>query len=478
MAKKNIISVDFEFPGGITDYSAFDNNISLLDADIIVFNPNISHFTLYASENYQGKPSLSESRSFELKERLNHWRKELIDAYNSGKTIFFFLEELQEVFIDTGRRNYSGTGRNKQKTIIVEKINNYGTLPFDISVRDARGSKILLNNETNILRNYWEKYSGLSSYKVVIEDKVSKKLLTTKDNQNILGALLKHKTSNGHFLLLPSLNIDEDKFLKLRNGEYYWSKEATIFGNNLQSIFLEIDASLKAQSENTPKPQWLSNENYELKIEKKYYEKMDHIENELTRLTKEKEEIRTQLEKELFMKNLLFENGKPLEHSVLDSLTLLGFKATNYKESDKEFDVVFEAEEGRFLGEVEGKDSKAINVDKLRQLEMNIHEDLSRDEVEHPAKSVLFGNAFRLVPLEERSDFFTEKCKIAALRSNTALIRTTDLFFISKYLKEKKDIRFAKKCREAIFKTSGKIVEFPKIPKGKTKTKKFDEANT
>jgi hypothetical protein len=48
--------------------------------------------------------------------------------------------------------------------------------------------------------------------------------------------------------------------------------------------------------------------------------------------------------------------------------------------------VVFESEEGRLIGEAEGKDNKAINVDKLRQLSMNIHEDIQREEVTTPAK--------------------------------------------------------------------------------------------
>jgi hypothetical protein len=57
--------------------------------------------------------------------------------------------------------------------------------------------------------------------------------------------------------------------------------------------------------------------------------------------------------------------------------------------------VVFESEEGRLIGEAEGKDNKAINVDKLRQLSMNIHEDIQREEVTTPAKGVLFGNGYR-----------------------------------------------------------------------------------
>ncbi|MCH8088935.1 MAG: hypothetical protein IH955_02845, partial [Chloroflexi bacterium] len=126
--------------------------------------------------------------------------------------------------------------------------------------------------------------------------------------------------------------------------------------------------------------------------------------------------------------------------------------------------VVFKSLEGRLLGEAEGKDNKPINIDKLRQLEMNILEDFEREVVTEMAKGVLFGNAYRLRPLDERDEYFTEKCTTAANRSGTALVRTPDLFRVAQYLSNRTDERFAKKCREAILGTKGGIVVFPEVP--------------
>jgi hypothetical protein len=106
---------------------------------------------------------------------------------------------------------------------------------------------------------------------------------------------------------------------------------------------------------------------------------------------------------------------------------------------------------------------KAINIEKLRQLEMNINEDFARDEVNQIAKGALIGNAYRLTPPEERDDFFSAKCLTAAARNNTALIRSIDLFKIAKYLSEKNDKTFSTKCRKAILDSSG-IVTFPSVP--------------
>jgi len=138
----------------------------------------------------------------------------------------------------------------------------------------------------------------------------------------------------------------------------------------------------------------------------------------------------------------------------------MGFTAAPFKVSDSEFDVVFESAEGRLIGEAEGKDNKAVNIDKLRQLSMNIHEDLQREEVTAPAKPVLFGNAFRLKPIAERSDPFSEKCHSAAASSSTALVYTPDLFFAVQRLLEQNDPDYAQECRRVLLSSVGRVI-FP-----------------
>jgi hypothetical protein len=119
-------------------------------------------------------------------------------------------------------------------------------------------------------------------------------------------------------------------------------------------------------------------------------------------------------------------------------------KAERYKDTESEFDVLFTWEDQRFLGEAEGKDNKAINVDKISQLERNLSEDYAKENVQQYAKGMLFGNAFRLQKLTERGEFFTDKCISSAKRLKAALIRTPDLFFPARYVKASGDDDFAR----------------------------------
>ena len=173
-----------------------------------------------------------------------------------------------------------------------------------------------------------------------------------------------------------------------------------------------------------------------------------------------------ELQNEQVLKDLLYEQGKPLENAVILALKILGYSAENYQDKDLELDQVIISPEGyRYIGESEGKNEKAIEITKFRQLLESLNADFSRKEINEKAFGILFGNPERMIEPKDRTLDFTSKCKIAADREKIALIKTIDLYEIVKYLKEHKNKKFQKKCRLVIHKGLGKIVKFPPIPK-------------
>lgn len=479
MSEKKIVSVGCEIPGGYSKYVSIDSDVSLFDYDIVLFRPKI-HAIAHSYDNYRGKPSLDDSRSFHLKSRLAHWRRELSDALHSGKTVFVFLTELYEVYVDTGQREYSGTGRNRQTTRMVTLHDNYKSLPFELVPINAKGSEMKLLSGSEIISSYWTEFKDYSAYEVIFgnEVKVTKPLIVTRTGERILGALVKLKDSSGAMFLLPSINFDAEEFTREnKKGEIFWTKEAEKFGGRFTKSIVEIDKSLRISNSVSPAPAWANSSEYDLPNEIKLRDELLDVSKKLDDLQLQKQKLDGDLVKEGGLKKLLFEKGHPLEDAIIHALKIVGFSAIKYKDSESEFDVVFESSEGRFLGEAEGKDNSAVSIDKLRQLEMNIHEDLTREEVLEPAKGVLFGNAYRLLPLSERGGFFTEKCTTAAKRSGTALIATPDLFAVAQYLQGSPDENFSRDCRKAILETSGEIVRFPVPPikmGEKTEVKELD----
>lgn len=463
MTARKILTVGVELASADAQYASFRSKMSLLDWDVVLFKPDIAEFTSYG-DYYQGKPSLSDSTSFHLKECCEHWRREIKQAVETGKTIVVFLSPVLEVYIDTGQRTYSGTGRNQKTTRHVALYNNYQSIPATLSPVSTTGSAMkLAARRSESIAAFWAEFETVSRYQVLLTAENVPACLVTRTGDKPVGALYRSKSSSGSLLLLPDIDFYPDIFTKEKGGKQTWTPEANKFAARMVGAIVALDKALRSTAEITPEPVWASSAAYSLGTENSLRLQLLAAEQHLEVAQKRKESIADELLTAGASRALLFEKGKPLENAIIEALRILGFTAAQFKDNTSEFDVVFESKEGRLIGEAEGKDAKAVNIDKLRQLSMNIHEDLQRDDVTNPAKPVLFGNAFRLQALDQRADPFTEKCHSAATTSSTALVFTPDLFFPVQYLTGQTDESYARSCRIALLSAIGRVA-FPPPP--------------
>lgn len=462
MGTKTIFTVGFDLPSNDFEYKSFNSNVSLLDADIILFEPNLIYQTdPFTGSKYNGKPNLSDESSTKCLYSMLHWKEELILAFNSGKSIFIFLTNPEDVFINT-HYSLSGTGKSQKQMRNVKEINSFDQLPLSFkNKKTAKGRNIKFTSEANFLKPYWELVKDFTEYQLYFEQDKVKPLILTKTGDKIVGGMLQND-KGGTILLLPPFKLP-DNFTKISpdGKQELWTTQAIQFGKSLLSQIVTIDKALKTSIENTPAPKWLEEQEFQLDIEQKYIDEILALNQQIEEIQSQIEQKQTELSKHTLSKKLLYENGKPLEYAIIDALQTIGFKAENYDDGKSEFDIVFESDEGRFIGEAEGKDNSAINVTKFRQLESNIHEDFERDEIKIHAKGVLFGNSFRLLHPNERKEFFTQKAIDSAKRTGIALINTHELFEVVKYIKNTNDENYAELVRECFKNTNGNIVRFP-----------------
>jgi hypothetical protein len=296
-----------------------------------------------------------------------------------------------------------------------------------------------------------------------VEGKFTDVLLTTKSGDKTVGAWLRGK---GTLLFLPPIRYDEKLFLKYdkRKRGRVWTPEALRFGKRLVATLVALSDAITRTNATTPTPVWAQDGKWATKTEVTILDEISSVTSKVSELQARRIELEQRFAEAGTLRGLLYEQGLPLETAVKEALTLFGFAATPFKDGDSEFDVIFESKEGRFLGEVEGKDNRPINIDKMSQLERNLQEDFARDEVTSYAKGVLFGNNERLTAPESRGEPFTGKCVTAAKRLGIAMVRTADLFEPARYLRDAPDQAYAALCREAILKTTGELVRFPTPP--------------
>jgi len=376
----------------------WDSRASLSDADIVIFEPRLN--LAPTGHLKDGRPSFSESTAVKLMDQLRHWRLELGNAFENGKTIVVWLVREDLFYV----RDPRGTS---------EGLSTYFQVPAKLALREAQGSIMQLSKHASSIRDYWEQFGDLSVYQVYLPYFQGEPVILTKGEERVVGGMIRNE-SGGTLLLLPPIcaqnevpeNINQRLLLKV----------------------VEIDRALSETGDDAPPPEWSLDPTYELSGEAELLCEVEEVQTQIEALTDQKDKFLGEHRDLTLFRALLYEKGKALERAVAKACEVLGFEVDRYEDDESEFDLVLEGPEGRLLGEVEGKDNSAIALGKLRQLTTNVLEDYEKAERAEPPKGVLFGNAFRLSPLEERQGFFTEHCRKAADRFDFALVRTCLLY--------------------------------------------------
>lgn len=465
--EKQIFTIGYTIPTFDENYVDFYDGASLMDADILLISPDSlmprGDWVSFTTSD-GGCYNVSASQTY--KQKISRLSKEIEDFLNAGKNVFVLLTNKEEYQL----ANSVSSERKGQNTFHTEMYNNYNFLPVSIGALTSASGKHIVFSGNSLFSDFYDKFKKNLEYQLYIENPNGAQILFTgKDKTKVLGAIFKVKS--GNLIVLPYINYDEEKFTeykgKGKEKKPYWTKEAIQFGNSLVKTLVDIDKALRKGGDKTPPPEWTNGADFKLAQEQVLQKDVEKKSKEIEKLILQKNELLAKIDEEIELRDLLFEKGKSLENAINIALEILGYKVENYDDGNLELDHIITSPEGdRFIGEAEGKDTSAINIDKFRQLAVNIQEDLQRDEVESPATGILFGNGFRLTKPSERAEQFTTKCLNTAKSLNCVLVRTTDLFRVAKYAKESKDKKFAKNCRDIIKNSIGKIVDFPVVPKG------------
>ena len=176
MAQEKIISVGYYFYGGKVEGVSLDSDRSLLDADIIVFQPGLGSPIRPNSEFYRRK-------------RQEHWERELADALAAGKTVLVLLVKPQQ-------------GRVEDR----KEINSYWTIPFpSLNFIPASGSQMRPTGNLRYLDDYWRSFSTCSRFEGYLDGDFSEAdvILKTDSGDKIIGAALQR--GSGTLILAPPL---------------------------------------------------------------------------------------------------------------------------------------------------------------------------------------------------------------------------------------------------------------------------------
>ncbi|MCU4162301.1 hypothetical protein AiwAL_19865 [Acidiphilium sp. AL] len=450
---KSIVCINHEIPT-VHDQIDYLSSESLRDYDIAIFDPAFPN--LSRIEFSGGGSCLAIEATEALTKALAHWSAELRGALQSGKTAFILLNEFEQ---DSAATGSSMKSRN-QRTYNTKYIENYSAIPVRIDAKNAKGRKV--NVKDGRFRNLYDIIAQITEYRVILTATNDMEVIFSAKDGAAVGSIIRPEGLPGSLVLLPYFSFDTETFTEDEDGRLVWTDQAIQTSHALIGQILAIDKTIRGAAGLTPPPNWIVNARSPA-LGAAIDVAIADIDAQIEDLNNERSE-REQAKSDLAgYTHLLYETGKPLERAITKTLQLLGYEVDTLRIGDLEIDHVIVGPSGkRMIGEAEGKDTSAIDIGKFRQLASNIQEDFAREKVDAPAKGLLFGNGYRLMPPENRGEQFTRKSLTNALLHGTALIRTADLYPVAVHLLDHpEDDDFRTACRAAIEDTAGAIVSFP-----------------
>jgi hypothetical protein len=412
---QSILGVNTRF--GALDYKGltecnFDSITSFMDYDAVIIDTESlaeKFNTPYLGSTYNGKLSLSQDDSFKMKEAFDRIKTQIIELLKQGKTIFILLANNESCFVHTGRKAFSGTGRNARTTNYVEEFDVFSFLPFTFRPTIARGEKYDAVCQPPY-SSFFQSTRGLFYYDAYFTAPKELTLLTLHKSDNAISAVFEYE--KGKIVVLPRPYI---------GGNYKTEEAWKKYGKKYLDALFELNRALSSCVDSYELPAWandikvLNEQDEEVKLE----QEINKLRTVEAAIQKRKESIRKIKQKKI----LITGSGTPLEEVVKETLREIGF-------------VLHEAEAGRsdiiasyngvdVVAEIKGV-SKSAAEKHAAQLEKWVAQFI--EEKDHHPKALLIVNGYCDTPLSARTDevFPDQMLKYCKSREH-ALITTTQL---------------------------------------------------
>ncbi|KPG74252.1 hypothetical protein [Enterococcus sp. RIT-PI-f] len=418
--KNNILGMSVSFNGlefKNIDVIDFNDNYSLYDYDIVLLDLNRITESYNKGADFNGNPTLTNRDSFKFVSDFKRVKKEIDEFLRMGKTVYVNLPRVPLINVYTGEKEFSGTGKNRRETHIVNQLNLLALLPIKIFTTTSVGGRIDYTTQ-NAYENLYNINKMSYLYHVYFESKETGEHIASipQTDKRISESF---SVGEGKLIIYP-FNFDDVNC----SSQTDYRKMI----NEFLHVIDELEEELRINISEFQLPEW-TNKYYILNEQEKVNE-LDNIEKQLEELEIKKEEMIADLLNLQSYKLMFTSTGKELENIVYKVLHDLGFK--NKPVEHNRADGIFEFQENDIVTEIKG--IKGSSAEKHgAQLEKWVSEFYEKEDKK--AKAILIVNGFREKDLTFRNedtfpnqmlDYCTkrEHCLISTLQLLGLLIET------------------------------------------------------
>ncbi|MCF6507941.1 hypothetical protein E9549_11080 [Blastococcus sp. MG754426] len=402
------------------DYS-FGSTISLYDYDVVIWDPanSLEDYTLH-STTYMGLPSLATHKSAALQRDVARRRTEFLEFINLGRTLIVFVPGATEVYIDTGERQHSGTGRNRATTKIVKEFDIMKAVPANIELKPAAGFE--MEAASDLIGPLFRRTPGAWLYRSVLEkEDTLRPLLHVKGTRKIVSGMIRQKNSGGLLLLLPDLILDDS------DEDAGGTEESAGESSSLRDASLALLDWVRSLTteEEAKVPDWASRFLFASELERT--ERRSKLEAELSETLARLDLLKAEEAQEAQWKVLIHGGGESLERQVARAFEVFGFTLEDTVKGRSDLRAV--RGDARAVVEVKGL-AKSAGEKHAAQLEKWVSDELANGK---PAKGILVVNAWRDIPVDERrEDVFPDQMLAYSAQRNHCLVSGLQLLAMAR----------------------------------------------
>ncbi|MDD4283182.1 MAG: hypothetical protein PHX03_05285 [Bacilli bacterium] len=419
-------------------YIKFSDANTILECDMIILELEWLFDEYETSGNYNGIPELTTYNSTQIVNDVKKRKSELLEFLNSGKTVVVLNGNDEYRYRYTGRKEYSGTGRNTRITNIVTEIHPSEILPVKIQTFKLEGNNVILKNKkaSNFYQKYKDNYKYLTVYENIDKNKI---LFNIQNTEKVISFY--EKVQNGTLLFLPSLNLDN---LTKEKGQKLEKQYFDDIYDLVKALNSEDEVLLPEYS----KKYLLPKEDIMLKDITSEKLRLDELQKSIDN----KEQILKEMQKE---KIIFTGSGTLLEKTIVKELECIGFQILKYDENGKDEDIVVSCNDKIAVIEVKGVDGSATEKHTSQTVKWKSMYHI--DNAILP-KGFLIVNAFKSTELDNRQDAFPTQMLKYAKQQEICLLTAIQIFNIKCYLEQNPEKK--EEILNELYKTNGTYNKF------------------
>jgi hypothetical protein len=398
---KNVSNAEFRSP------------VSFFDFDMVILSPS-GIFAEYEIDilnpTYLGCKVLRESESQKIVNDISRRRSEISELVKLGRAVVLILPTPEKCYYATGQTTYSGSGKSKVATKMVNELNLFSIIPLkDFATVEAEGKSIEFRG-AEPFKTYWDKMKDYHYYAGYFSLPLGKPFLFIKGTTKAVATWI--PTDKGVFLVIPSFYGPES---------YKTQKDYIGFCSLFIDAITNLISELNKSTGDYSLPAWATF--YFLPGEKEQREELKSQESQLQTLVSQISHSKDRLAMTEKYKLLLGGSGRALEVQVAAVLREIGFLVEPGAEGRD--DLILKYGEKVAVVEVKGV-SKSASEKHAAQLEKWVAEYMALNEVK--PKGILIVNAYCSTSLHERNDpAFPNQMILYSRNREHCLVTTTQL---------------------------------------------------